>query len=383
MKQLNIGMVGYKFMGRAHANAYSRLGMFFDLPVKVNLKAVCGRDEEWLKANCVKLGFEEYETDWQKLIARDDIDIIDITTPSNFHKEIAVAAAKAGKHVFCEKPLALSLEDATEMLNAAKENNVVNQIGFNYRFAPAVILAKQLIEQGKLGEIFHFRGSYLQDWIIDPSFPFVWRLDKDVAGSGSHGDLGAHVIDIAHFLVGDIKTVAGMSKTFVKQRPVVERMEGLSGTASADAPMKEVRVDDATLFSCEFECGAMGLFEATRFATSHKNDMFFEINGSKGSVKFIFERMNELQYYSVDDEPGLQGYRLIQASEGIHPYMTHWWPTGHVIGYEHTFVHEMYEFINCIINKTAAKPSFDDGVKCQRVLEAVDKSIEEKRHVNV
>jgi len=380
---INVGLVGYKFMGKAHSNAFQRLSMFFNPSVKVNMKAICGRDENWVKEAADKFGWEGYETSWEKLIQRDDIDVIDIAAPSNVHKEIAIKAAEAGKHVFCEKPLALNLNDAREMLEAAEKNNIKHQIGFNYRFAPAVKLTKKLIDEGKIGKIYHFRGLYLQDWIIDPNFPLVWRLDKKVAGSGSLGDLGAHLIDLARYLVGDFERVIGINKTFIKNRPIVEKMTGLSAQAQQDGNMGEVTVDDATIFIAEFKNGALGSIEATRFANGHKNGMSFEINGSKGSIRFEFERMNELQYFSIDDEAGTQGFRLIQATEDIHPYMEAWWPAGHVIGYEHTFVHEMYEFIEAVANDKDTSPDFYDGVKCQQVLEAVDLSIERGKWVEV
>ncbi len=383
MRTLNVGMVGYKFMGKAHSNALQRLGMFFDPGVKVHLKALCGRDAEWVRKAADQFGFEEIETDWEKLVTRSDIDLIDITAPSNVHKQIAIAAAKNGKHIFCEKPLALSVGDAREILAAAQAAGVKHQIGFNYRFAPAILLAKQLIDGGKIGTIRHFRAKYLQDWIIDPMFPLVWRLDKSVAGSGSHGDLGAHLIDLAHFLVGDMDRVIGMSRTFVKERPEVGVMQGLTASSSDSAEMKPVTVDDATLFLTEFENGALGSFEATRFAAGHKNDMSFEINGDKGSIRFEFERMNELQYYDAADDTSVCGFRTIQASEGCHPYMSAWWPVGHVIGYEQTFVHEFFEFTKSIAGGTATAPDFTDGVKCCQVLDAVDKSITEERWIKV
>jgi len=370
-------------MGKAHSNALSKVGMFFENSANIGMKAICGRDEVWVKEAASKFGWEGYETSWQKLVQRDDIDVIDITAPSNYHKEIAIAAAENKKHIFCEKPLALNLKDAREMLAAAEKNGVKHQVGFNYRFVPAIQLAKKLIDEGKIGKIFHFRALYLQDWIIDPDFPLVWRLDKNVAGSGSHGDLGAHLIDAARYLVGDFEKVIGMSKTFIKERPIVEKMIGLSAKANADAPMGQVTVDDATIFMTEFKNGALGSFEATRFSAGHKNAMMFEINGSKGSIKFEFERMNELQYFSREDETGYQGFRVIQVTEDIHPYMKAWWPAGHVIGYEHTFVHEFHEFVEAIANDTKIAPDFNDGVKCSQVLEAVDKSIEERQWINV
>lgn len=383
MKQLNFGLVGYKFMGKAHSNALARLPMFFDCGAKIGMKALCGRDEQWVAQAADKLGWEGYETAWESLVTRSDIDAIDITAPSNMHKVIAIAAAENGKHVFSEKPLALNLADAREMLEAVQKAGVKHQIGFNYRFAPAIQLAKQIINDGKLGTIRHVRASYLQDFITDPEFPLVWRLQKDICGSGSLGDLGAHFIDLARFLVGDFKSVMGMQKTFIKSRPLVERMEGLTANAQADAPRGEVDVDDGTVFIAEFANGALGVFEATRFSAGHKNDLFIEVSGDRGSVKFTFERMNELQYYSADDEDGLQGFRLIQASEGGHPYMSHWWPVGHVIGYEHTFVHEMYEFVQSIVNDTPTCPNFADGVECSRIIEAVELSAQRRAMVDI
>ncbi len=380
---LRFGLVGYKFMGKAHSNALSRIPMFFDTDRPIQRKVLCGRDAAWAGEAARRLGWQEVETDWRALVAREDIDCVDITAPSNVHKEIALAAAANGKHIFCEKPLALNLADAREMLQAARKAGVRHQIGFNYRFAPALVLAKRMIEEGRLGKIFHVRGSFLQDWIIDPEYPRVWRLDKAVCGSGSLGDLGAHVIDAARYLAGEFASVTGMSRTFVRERPLVERMEGLSGKAAQGAPRAPVEVDDATGFVCEFACGAMGMFEATRFAQGHKNDMRIEVNGEKGSLRFAFERMNELEYFSAQDDEGLQGWRLIQVSEGVHPYWDKWWPAGHVIGFPETFCHELYEFIQCVAQGRECVPSFEDGVRCAQVMEAVELSIQRKAWVDV
>jgi len=382
-KKINVGLVGYKFMGKAHSNAYSDVAMFFDMDAEPVMKAVCGRNEEGVKAAAQKFGWEGYETDWEKLVKRDDIDLIDVTAPSNFHKEISLGAIEAGKHIFCEKPLALNLADAREMLQAAEEAGVKHMINFNYRTAPAVALAKKMIDDGLLGKIYHFRGVYLQDWIIDPEFPIVWRLDASVAGSGSHGDLNAHIIDIARFLVGDFEAVVGMEETFIKKRPLTE--VGTTGglTAVATGGMGEVTVDDATLFLTRFTNGALGSFEATRFAAGRKNHNRFEVNGSKGSVVFNLERMNELEYYNCDDPEGLQGFRTIQATDGSHPYMHAWWPAAHIIGYEHTFIHQVHNLMQAIANDNMPSPSFVDGVKCQEVLDAVVKSAAEKRWVEI
>lgn len=382
-KNLNIGLVGYKFMGKAHSNGYSRINMFFDTDNKIVLKSICGRDEKWLKKSADQFGFESYNTDWRQMVARDDIDVVDITTPSNYHAEIALVAAENKKHIFCEKPLALTLSDARAMLSAVEKNNVKHQIGFNYRFAPAIILAKKLIDEGKIGKIYHYRATYLQDYIVDPNFPFVWRLDKKVCGSGSLGDLGAHIIDLGRFLVGEFEEVIGMEKTFCKKRPMVERMEGLSGLGNADAPLVDIEVDDATVMMIEFKNGAIGTIEATRNALGHDNDMVFEINGSKGSIRYRFERMNELEYYCNDDEREVRGFRNIATSHSCHKYLEHWWPAGHPIGYEHTFVHELYEFTNSIINDTPTTPNFNDGVKCSQIIEAVEQSIKNRCWVDV
>lgn len=381
MKQLRVGMIGYKFMGKAHSNAYRSLPMFFPDALKPEMVAICGRNASAVQEAASQLGWHESVTDWKELIARDDIDLIDINAPSDAHKEIALAAAKAGKHIFCEKPLALTLSDAREMLQAAEEAGITHMVGFNYRFSPAVKLAKKIISSGRLGTIYHFRAWFLQDWILDPQFPLVWRLQKDIAGSGSHGDLGAHLIDMAHYLVGDIQEVIGMSETFIKERPLASQMTGLSAKGSADGPKGPVTVDDATLFLARFESGALGSFEATRFAAGHRCTNSFEINGSLGSIKFDFERMNELQVYFTSDEEDVQGFRRVLATDPAHDYMDAWWPPGHTIGFEHTFTHEVLELANAVAEGRLPEPNFRDGVKCQAVLEAVDKSIEERRWV--
>lgn len=383
MEKLRIGMVGYKFMGKAHSNAYRALPMFFPKSIKPVMKAICGRDAAALEEARTQFGWESAETDWRALVRRDDIDLIDINAPSDAHKEIALAAAEAGKHLFCEKPLALTLADAREMLDAAERAGVKHMIGFNYRFAPAVQLAKKLIDEGRIGKIYHIRALFLQDWILDPSFPLVWRLQKEIAGSGSHGDLGAHSIDLARFLVGEFQEVIGMSDTFIKERPIASAMTGLSAKGSEDAPRAEVTVDDATLFLARFSNDALGSFEATRFAAGHRCTNSFEINGSKGSIKFDFERMNELQVYFTDDAEDVQGFRRVLATDPAHAYMDAWWPAGHTIGYEHTFTHEVHELLQAFAEDRQPVPNFVDGVKCQEVLEAVEKSIEERRWVQI
>ncbi len=372
--KLRVGLVGYKFMGKAHSNALARLGMFFPTESQVVRQTICGRDAEWVAEAADQLGYQSWETDWRELVARDDIDIIGITAPSNVHREIAIGAAEHGKHVFCEKPLALNTRDAREILAAVEKAGVRHQVGFNYRFAPAVRLAKQMIDEGRLGTIYRFRGEYLQDFIIDPEFPLVWRLDREVAGSGSLGDLGAHLIDLARYLVGEFREVLGAQKTFIEERPLVERMTGLSAKADESAGRGRVTVDDVTQFLIDFDCGAQGSIEATRFAMGHKNNLNFEINGSRGSLRFSLERINELEYFDADEPEGLQGFRLIQVTEGTHPYLYAWWPAGHVLGYEHTFVHEWYEFIRAIETGGETAPSFEDGMRCCQILDAVEQS---------
>lgn len=381
-KKMNIGMVGYKFMGKAHSNAYKSVGMFFDLDADLEMKAICGRDENGVREAAQKFCWASYETDWRKLVERPDIDLVDVNAPSDAHKDIVIAAAKAGKHVYCEKPLALSLKDAREMLQAVKQAGVRHAIGFNYRFLPAVQLAKQIIGEGRLGEIHHYRATYLQDWLVDPEFPLAWRLKKEVAGSGAHGDLNSHCIDLARFLIGEFDEVIGQCRTFIKQRPIPASMTGLSAS-SKSREMGEVTVDDATSFLCTFKNGAVGNFEATRFATGWKNGQTFEIYGSKGSIRWNLERMNELEVYFVDDPAHIQGFRTILATEPVHKYAGNWWPAGHIIGYEHSFTHFVYEFVQSIVHETPFLPDFEDGVKCQQVLEAVEKSVVERRWVKV
>jgi len=373
---LNVGLIGYKFMGKAHSNAYLNVAKFFDMDRPPVMKAICGRDPEGVAQFAEKFGWESFETSWEKLVSRDDIDLVDIAAPGNVHRNIAVAAAQAGKHVFCEKPLAFNLAQAKEMLDAVRAAGVKHMINFNYRLVPALALAKQMIDAGELGEIRHFRGTYLQDWINDPNFAMNWRLRKEVAGSGAHGDLNAHLVDMARFLVGEVAEVVGMNKTFIQERPAEGKSTGL--TAVAGEGTERVTVDDCTLFLAKFHNGALGTFEATRLAPGRKNYNRIEINGSLGSLAFCFEDMNVLEYYSVNDKPGQQGFRKILATEAVHPYVGHWWPPGHVLGYEHTFVHAVYEFSQAIAQDKAAVPDFRDGAQCVAALEAVDQSIESR-----
>jgi predicted dehydrogenase len=379
-KTLNVGLVGYKFMGKAHSNAYRQVAHFFpELDTIPVLKAVCGRDEEGVKAAAELLGWESYETDWRKLIARPDIDVIDVVTPGNLHAEISIAAAKAGKHVLCEKPLGNTAAQGKEMLDAVNSAGVLHGIFFNYRKAPAVALAKQLIDSGALGKIYHWRGTYLQDWIANPNVPLVWRLNKDTAGSGSHGDLNAHLIDLARYLVGEIAEVNGLTETFVKQRPLLSGSGGGLGGTPDSTKMGEVTVDDAAMFLARFENGAVGTFEATRFALGRKNYSRFEINGSKGSIAFNQEKMNELEVYTEDTAKGTYGFRTVNVTEGVDPYSGHYWPTAHIIGYEHTFIDLVFDAFTAFGKGVCPSPNFDDGYKNNVILDQVVKSAETRQ----
>jgi predicted dehydrogenase len=379
MAEIGVGMVGYKFMGRTHSNAYRQVARFFDVDPQPRMVALAGRDEASVKEAAEDLGWESYVTDYHGLIERDDIQLVDVASPGFTHKEIVVAALEAGKHVLCEKPLANTLEEAQEMLSAARKAGTIAMVNFNYRRVPAVQLAKRLIDEGRIGEIRHFRANYLQDWILDPQFPLVWRMKKDLAGSGALGDIGAHIVDLGQYLVGQITEVVGMMETFVKQRPLEVSSGGGSGlSASAGQEMGDVTVDDAVSFLARFENGAMGSFNATRFAAGRRNHNTFEINGSLGSISFNLERMNELEVFLVEDEEGLQGFRTINVTEPVHPYTGNWWPAGHIIGYEHTFVHVVKDLMDGISKGVTPHPDFEDGYRNQAILDAVERSAESR-----
>jgi predicted dehydrogenase len=373
MPTINVALIGYQFMGKAHSNAYRQVARFFNPKLTPRMKVVCGRTPDRVRAAARELGWEEAATDWHEVVERDDIDLVDVCTPGDSHAEIAIAAARAGKAVLCEKPLANSVRDAERMLAAVKKAGVINMICHNYRRAPAVMLAKRLIDAGELGEIRHYRGTYLQDWIADPKFPLVWRLDKKKAGSGALGDIAAHSIDLARFLVGEITDVAGDLKTFVKRRP----LPGKPRTKG------RVTVDDASTTLARFDNGAIGTIEATRMALGRKNYNRFEINGSRGSVAFDLERMNELDVYLESDPPNVRGFRTVLVTESVHPYMQAWWPPGHIIGYEHTFTHTVFDLLQAIAKGRNPKPDFEDGVRNQRVLAAIEKAAASRRWVTV
>jgi predicted dehydrogenase len=383
-RKLNIALIGYQFMGKAHSNAYRQAARFFDLDVEPVMKVLVGRSESKLKVAQEQFGWEEYSTNWQDVIARDDIDIIDIGTPNDSHAEITQAALAQGKHVLCEKPLATSVGEAQKSYELAKEKGVVHGICHNYRKAPAIAYARQLVAEGKLGEIRHFRGTYLQDWIVDPSVPLVWRLDKNIAGSGSHGDLNAHLIDTARFVMGaEFTEVSGLAETFIKKRPVLADTDGGLSGFKASEEMGEVTVDDVTAFLARFTNGATGTFEATRLAPGRKNYNRWEVNGEKGSIAFNLERMNEIEIYLNDDPLGVPGFRTVQATESFMPYMSAYWPVAHIIGYEHTFVNLVKDFLESVANGTPFNPDFYDGYKNQQVLDAVDRSAASRQWVSI
>lgn len=372
MKEIRIGQVGHGWIGRAHAHAYTDVPIFFDIGMKVIKQVLCA-DQPDVHETARRWGFTRSTMNWQDIIDADDVDIVVIAAPSAIHKDVAIAAARAGKHVFCEKPLALSLEDAEEMTRIANDSGVTNMIGFNFRRVPALALARKLIANGELGDIRHFRGIYQQDWLTDEKFPLVWRLKKAEAGYGSHGDLGAHVIDTARFLIGDIDRVVCQQETFVRERPVPASGSGI--TASAGSQMGQVDVDDASSIMCRFNGrNTLGYIEVSRYGAGHRNQNRIEVNGSKGSLIFDMEQMNELEYYSTSDRPDLQGYRKIQVGEAVHPYTANWWPAGHIIGFGDTFVNEAYDFLVAVKEGKNVTPDFNDGLACQRVLEAADRS---------
>ncbi|MCO6042591.1 Gfo/Idh/MocA family oxidoreductase [Aeoliella sp. ICT_H6.2] len=371
---INVGLIGYKFMGKAHSNAYMTVDKFFDTTAKPVMKAVCGRDEKAVAAFAKRWGWESFEIMWQELVQRDDIDLVDIGTPGSTHAAMAIGAAQAGKHVFCEKPLAPTLDEARRMLAEVRTAGVKHMVNFNYRRVPAVSLAKKMIEADEIGEIRHARFTYLQDWLVDPEFPMNWRLRQDTAGSGAHGDLGAHAIDLAHFLVGDLASVVGQKKTFITERPAEGTSDGL--TATAGEGTEQVTVDDTSMWLTKFANGAFGTFEATRLAPGRKNFNRFEINGSKGTLAWCFEDMNWLEYYSTECPEHSQGFRRIMATEGCHPYVGNWWPPGHILGYEHGFTHAVYDLLEDIAQDRPCWPDFRDGAQVVAVLDAVDKSID-------
>src|SRR5436189_403723 len=378
MKKLNVGIVGYGFMGRAHSNAYRKVGNFFDLEHECILQAACARDAAKARAFATRWGYQSVETDWRKLIARDDIDLVDICTPNNTHAEIAIAAAKAGKMILCEKPLALNAPEAEKMVAAVEKAKVANMVWYNYRRCPAVVLAKQLIDEGKLGRIFHYRAKFLQDWTISPDLPQggtgLWRLDVAAAGSGVSGDLLAHCIDTALWLNGPLASLNAMTETFIK-----ERKHNLTGK------VEKVGIDDACAFLARFDNGSLATFESTRYARGHKALYTFEINGEKASIFWDLHDLHRLQYFDHKDEGKLRGWRSIHVTDGggDHPYMDKWWVPGLQIGYEHSFTHQVADFLEGLSKGTPASPTFRDAYETQLILDAVLDSAKDQKWVKV
>ncbi len=370
-KELRIGMIGYGFMGRAHSNAYATVDNFFDLDVKPVLKAVCARNQEKAQAFADNWGYESVESDWRKLIARDDIDAVDICVPNNLHKEMSIAAAEAGKAILCEKPIAMDTAEGEEMCDAVEKAGVANMVWYNYRRVPAVTLAKQLIDEGRLGRIFHYRANFLQDWTISEDLPqggeALWRLDAAAAGSGVTGDLLAHCIDTAIWLNGSITDVSAMTETFIKERVHQDTGEKMA-----------VGIDDACAFLCHFNNGSLGLFESTRYARGHKALYTLEVNGEKASLRWDLHDLHRLEYFEHNDDGILRGWRSIHVSDGDHPYMGNWWVPGLQIGYEHSFVHQVADFLQGYAKGEAVAPTFRDALETQKVCDAVLTSAKER-----
>jgi predicted dehydrogenase len=362
-KDINVAIVGARFMGRAHSHALADVAYFFDLPLRPVRRAACGRDAANLQAFAERFGWQTTETDWRRLVARDDVDLVDICTSNSTHMPIAVAAAKAGKHVLVEKPMALTAADARRMLDAAQDAGVRHMVAFNYRRVPAIVLARKMIEQGRIGRIFHFNAVYYQDSMVDPNAKYSWRNDAAEAGSGAHGDLNAHVIDLARYLCGEVAVVNGVQDVVIKERPLA----GGQGVGVVTA-------DDATMFLARFRNDASGYFFVSRLATGRKNYLRLEIFGSQGSIGFNLERLNELELYDWANPAAEQGFRTIVITDPSQPYMKAWWPAGHIIGWEHTFIHEMRDFLVAIDSGQPIHADFYDGLRCQQVLDAVSVS---------
>ena len=378
-KTLRVGLIGYRFMGRAHSNAWRQAPRFFNLKANVELQTICGRHAAGVQAARVQLGWQKSATDWHEIVESPLIDIVDIVTPTNFHAEMAIAAVKNGKHVLCEKPLALNLKQAEAMFAAANKAKVVHMVCHNYRRIPAIALAKRMIGEGALGRIFHFHARYAQDRLADPEFPLDWRLQKETSGCGVHSDINSHVIDLGRYLVGEFEQVCGLLNTFIPERPLADAL------AKGARRMGKVTVPDSALFIGRMENGVLANVEATRYALGRKNHIAIEINGSKGSIYFDFEDMNRLKFYNGDDPKDRRGFRdiLVTERDGVQPYVGHWWPPGHGIGYEHTFIHVVADFVNACIEGKPVQPTFEDGLKNQRVLAAVEESSQKGKWVKV
>lgn len=374
--QLRVAMIGHGFMGAAHSVGWRQAPAAFPLPAQPVMAALVGRDAETTAAAADRWGWQEAATDWRETIARDDIDIVDIVTPGDSHAEIAVAALAAGKHVLCEKPLANTVAEAEQMADAAARaarSGIRSMVGFTYRRVPAATLMRDMIADGRIGDVRQVRASYRQDWLVDAEAPMTWRLDKDRAGSGSLGDIGAHAIDMCQFVTGQsLTSVSGVLETIVKERPLLAASVGLGGTAGAGRGT--VTVDDVALFNARLESGALASFEATRFATGRKNALEIEISGDRGALHWNLEDMNALEFYDATADAGEQGFTRILVTEPQHPYLSGWWPAGHMLGYEHGFSHQVKDFVEAITAGTQPTPNFDEGLRVQRVLDAVARS---------
>ena len=376
MTRLRVAMIGYGFMGAAHSQGWRTAPRFFDLPAEPDMAVVVGRNADAVAAAAGKWGWAESATDWREVVARNDIDVVDIVTPGDSHAEIAIAALEAGKHVLCEKPLANTVAEAEAMAEAAEKaaaRGVRAMVGFTYRRVPAVMLLRKLIAEGAVGKVNQVRASYRQDWLVDPDMPLAWRLQKEHAGSGALGDIGAHAIDLAQFVTGqNIDKVSGVIDTIVKERPLLDSGSGLSGTATAG--YGQVTVDDIAIFTGRFASGALASFEASRFATGRKNALQIEISGDKGALAFDLEDLNSVQFYDRTVPADRQGFRKILVTEPDHPYVSAWWPAGHMLGYEHGFSHQVKDLVEAISSGIDPQPTFDDGLGVQRVLDAVERS---------
>jgi predicted dehydrogenase len=373
---LGVGMVGYAFMGAAHSQAWRTAHRFFDLPLTPRMAVLGGRTEDAVRAAAARLGWADVETDWHRLVVRDDVDLVDIGTPGDTHAEIAIAALEAGKHVLCEKPLANTVTEAQAMAAAAAAHpELVAMTGFTYRRMPAIQLARRLVEQGRIGAVRHVRAQYLQDWLADERAPWVWRVDRQQAGSGALGDIGAHVVDLAQFVTGESLTgVSAMLETFVHERPVPTSLHGLGGTVTADSPLRPVTVDDAAAFLGRLSGGGLAVFEATRFAWGRRNQIRLEVNGSSGSLAFDLEDMNGLLFFDATEPAETAGFRRIDVTQPGHPFGGSWWPPGHALGYEHAFTHQVVDLVRGVAAHEHPAPTFADGLQVQRVLAAVERS---------
>lgn len=378
-KTLRVGLIGYRFMGRAHSNAWRQAPRFFNLKANVELHTLCGRDVAGVQAARAQLGWEQAATDWQEVVESPLIDIVDIVTPTFLHAEMAVAALKHGKHVLCEKPLGRDLKECEAMFAAAKKAKGIHMVCHNYRRIPAIALAKRLISEDALGRIYHFRARYAQDRLADPEFPLDWRLQKETSGAGVHSDINSHVIDLGRYLVGEFKEVCGLLNTFIPERPLADAL------AKGTRRLGKVTAPDSAVFIGRMENGALANVEATRYALGRKNHIQIEINGSKGSLAFDFEDMNRLKFYNGDDPKDRRGFRdiLVTERDGVQPYVGNWWPPGHGIGYEHTFIHVAADFVNACADGKPVHPTFEDGLKNQRVLAAVEESSQKGKWVKV